>query len=173
MKFIWGIFIIIAMSSISACVSEKARSEQLFEQYCNEDGRVGQFIYERVGLSEEYFMAIPTDAIELRRIADSFYIDNKNLLIDKQHFKQSYTANYLEKKMLSPIGPIYTIESTIVRKSDGKILSRAASLLNMLDKASDYFPVEGVTCPTGIDIQGNPLSNKHHFNLIENTFFKQ
>ena len=80
---------------------------------------------------------------------------------------------FLKRIELSPVGPIYSVESTLVRKSDGKVLSKAVSLLNKRGKASKIFPVQGVTCPTGRDNKGHPLYNKHHFNLIENTFFKQ
>ena len=162
----------ITLSSLAACVSDRARSEQLFEQYCNEEGRVGQFIYERVTLGEEFFRPIPTDEKELRHVDEGyyFYSDGKKRLIDKQRFKQSYTINDLRETMLSPIGPIYSVETTIVRKSDGKVLSKAVSLLNMLDKTSKYFPVEGVTCPKGRDSKGNSFFYEKHTNLIENTF---
>ncbi len=170
MKYLYGIFTIIAISSLSACSIDRMRSEHLFEQYCNEEGRVGQFIYERVALGEEYFRAIPTDIRALDRLDKRFYIDGKKLLIDKQRFKQSYTLNNRKRTILSSIGPIYSVETTIVRKSDGKVLSKAVSLLNMLDKFSKYFPVEGVTCPTGRDIKRVPLFIKEHSNLIEKTF---
>lgn len=161
---------IIVISTLSACSGDKERSEQLFEQYCHEEGRVGQFIYERVELGEEYFRTIPSDDKELSRLDKRFYINEKKSLIDKQRFKQSYIFNYQIKTMLSPIGPIYSYETTIVRKTDGKILSKAVSLLNMLDKSSKYFTVEGETCPTGRDIQRSSLFNKSHSNLIGRTF---
>ena len=89
-----SIFVAVALvlvSCLGACSSiEKMRSDSLFEQYCHEEGRVGLFIYERVALGEEYFRPIPTDEVELRRIANSFYIDNKKLLIDKEIFMGSY-----------------------------------------------------------------------------------
>ena len=173
-KLIFVAVTLVLVSSISACSSiERMRSESLFEQYCNEEGRVGLFIYERVALGKEFFRPIPTDEVELRRIANSYYIDNKRLLIDKERFKQSYTLNYLKRKELSSIGPIYSVESTLVRKSDGKLLSKAVSLLNKRGKTSKYFPVQGVYCQKGRDSKGNHLSTKHHFNLVENTFFKQ
>jgi hypothetical protein len=123
-------------------------------------------------LSEEFFRPIPTDEVELRRIANSYYIDNRKLLIDKERFKQRYIRNFFEHKVLSPIGPIYSVESTLVRKSDGKVLSKAVSLLNMQGKSSKYIPAQGVYCPTGRDKKGHHLSQKHHFNLIDNTFYK-
>ncbi|KGJ88619.1 hypothetical protein [Colwellia psychrerythraea] len=162
------------VSSLAACSNiEKMRSDSLFEQYCNEEGRVGQFIYERVALGEEFFRSIPTDIRELDRIENSFYIDNKKLLIDKESFMDSYTINYLKRTELSSVGPIYSVESTLVRKSDGKVLSKAVSLLNKRGKTSKIFPVQGVYCQTGRDNKGNHLSTKHHFDLVENTFFKK
>ena len=90
--------ILVLVGNISACSSiERIRSESLFEQYCHEEGRVGQFIYERVALGEEFFRQIPTEIRELDRIADSYYIDNKKLLIDKERFKQSFTRDFFEK----------------------------------------------------------------------------
>jgi len=163
----------IAISSLISCVSNRSRSEQLFEQYCHEEGRVGQFIYERVALGEEFFRPIPSDAKALRYVNEKFYIDKRKLLIDKQHFKQSYTLNNRGKTILSKNGPIYSVESTIVRNSDGKVLSKAVSLLNMLDKTSKYFPVEGVTCPSGRNLKGDPISSTIHFNLIKKTFISK
>ena len=177
MKYFFRFIIIaITVGNLSACVgyfSDRARSERLFEQYCHEEGRVGQFIYQRVALEEDFFRSIPTDQRELDRIANGFYIDNKKLLIDKERFMQSYTLNYLKRTVLSTLGPIYTVESTIVRKSDGKILSKAVSLFNMLDKSSKYFHVEGVYCPTGRGSKGYLLLGKDHFELIDKTFFVQ
>lgn len=161
------------VGSLSACVgyfSDRAHSERLFEQYCHEEGRVGQFIYERAALGQEYFRPIPPDAKELRYVNEEFYIENKKLLIDQQYFKQSYTVNYQKKTMLSSIGPIYSVETTIVRKADSKVLSKAVSLLNMLDKTSKYFPVEGVTCLTK-NIKGSYVTApSEHSSLIKNTF---
>lgn len=175
-RFINITIVAITVCSLSACVgyfSDRAHSERLFEQYCNEEGRVGQFINERVALGEEYFRPIPTDAKELMRLDNDFYINDKKLLIDKQRFNQSYIFNNRKRTVLSPIGPIYSIETTIVRKADGKVLSKAVSLLNMLDKTSKYFPVHGVSCRTGRDSKGYPYSVKEHRNLIEKTFFMQ
>lgn len=179
MKFFWistkVAIALILIGSLSACAIERMRSEQLFEQYCNEEGRVGQFIYQRVALSEEFFRPIPTDGKKLRQVDTSYYFDSngEKLLIAKKPFKQIYTVNYWERKELSQVGPIYSVETTIVRKSDGKLLSKAVSLLNMQGKTSKYVPVQGVYCSTGRDSKGYHLSGKHHSNLINNTFYKQ
>lgn len=171
-KYIRIAIVLIIITSLSGCVSQW-RSEYLFEQYCNEEGRVGQFIYERVALGEEFFRPIPTDEAELLRVDYRFYLNDKKLLIDKQFFQKYYTFKNRERKVLSSTGPIYSVETTVVRKSDDKILSKAVSLVNMLDKSSKYFAVEGVTCPTGRDNKGFSFFNKNHRNLIEKTFFKE
>ena len=171
-KHIRIVIVLIIITSLGFCVTQW-RSEYLFEQYCNEEGRVGQFIYEREALGEEFFRSIPTDETQLLRIDKLFYINDKRLLIDKDYFLKSYILNYQERKVLSSTGPIYSVETTVVRKYDGKVLSKAVSLVNMLDKTSKYFAVEGVTCPTGRDIKGFSFFNKNHRNLIEKTFFSK
>jgi hypothetical protein len=70
-KYIRIAIVLIIVTSLSACVTQW-RSEYLFEQYCNEEGRVGQFIYERVALGEEFFRPIPTDEVELRALIKYF-----------------------------------------------------------------------------------------------------
>ncbi|RHW77520.1 hypothetical protein [Colwellia sp. RSH04] len=173
-KSILVVLSLLLIGCISACSSiEKIRSDSLFEQYCNEEGRVGQFIYERVALGEEFFRPIPTDAKELRRVDSIYFIDSDSgkLLLDKDTFKNSYIRNFWEKTLLSPVGPIYSLETTIIRKSDGKTLSKAVSLLNMLGKTRKHLPVNGVTCPVGKDSKGQPLSMINHRTLIEKTIY--
>ena len=172
--FIWIIIIIIIVGGFAACNGDRIFSDYLFEKYCNEEGRVGQFIYERVGLDEEYFIPIPKDEVELRRVDNEFYIDEKKLLIDKHRLLQDFNIIIMKKSMLSRIGPIYSFKTTIIRKSDGKVLSEAVSLLNkqgwFAEYQSDVFPNEGDSYPEGWDNKGYSLFNKNHRNLIERTF---
>lgn len=170
-SFFVGVTLVL-LSSLAACSSiERMRSESLFEQYCNEEGRVGQFIYERVALGEEFFRPIPTNGVELRRVDNGYYIEGKTLLIDKEIFSQVYDLISLKKIRLSDVGPIDSYETTIVRKSDGKVLSKAVSLRNMLGQTRGRFPIQGVYCRPGRDVKGRSLFYKQHMNLIENTFF--
>jgi len=159
------------VSSLTACSSiERIRSESFFEQYCNEDGRVGQFIYERVALDEKFFRPIPTDEVELRRVDKGYYINDRKLLINKEVFNQAYTLNSFKKTVLSDVGPIHSFETTIVRKSDGKVLSKAVSLRNMLGQTRGKYPIYGVYCRQGRDVKGISFHNKEHSNLIDKTF---
>ena len=170
-KSIFVAVTLVLVSSISACSSiERIRSESLFEQYCNEEGRVGQFIYERVALGEEFFKPIPADEIELRRLDKGYYINDRKLLIDKEVFNQVYTLNSLKKTVLSDVGPIHSFETTIVRKSDGKVLSKAVSLRNMLGQTRGNYPIYGVYCRQGRDVKGRAPHQKESFNIIDKTF---
>jgi hypothetical protein len=172
-KSIFVAVTLVLVSSLTACSSiERIRSESLFEKYCNEEGRIGQFIYERVALGEEFFRTIPKDQRELDRIGKGYYLYNngKKVLIDKEIFNQVYERNGLKKTVLSDVGPIYSIETTIVRKSDGKILSKAVSLLNMLGQTRGKYPIYGVYCRQGRDVKWGSLHYKEHSNLIDKTF---
>ncbi len=168
-KFIQLTITLILISSLSACVT-RWHSDYLFEQYCNDEGRIGQFIYEQVELGPEFFRARPTDQRKLTLLDTRFYINDEKLLIDKEYFLKYYTFTNRERKVLSSSGPIYSVETTIVRKSDGKVLSKAVSLLNMRDQTSKYFAPQADTCPTGRDVKGFSLFNKNHRNIIEKTF---
>jgi hypothetical protein len=168
-KSIFVAVTLVLVSSLGACSSiERIRSESLFEQYCHEEGRVGQFIYERVALSEEFFRPIPK---ALGHVDDyGYFINDRKLLIDKERFNQVYTLNSLKKTVLSEVGPIHSFETTIVRKSDGKVLSKAVSLRNMLGQTRGKYPTYGVHYRQDLDIKGISLHNKEHSNLIDKTF---
>ena len=175
MKIIAWIFMIVLIGAYPACSWDAHLSNYLFEQYCNEEGRTGQFIYERVGLGEEYFIPIPKDERELIRVDNGFFINGKKLLIDKQRFLRDFTINTMEEMMLSSIGPIYSYETTIVRKSDGKVLSKAVDLLNKkgwLSRQSILGMTVGDSCPQYKDNRGRFISKSAHTGVIKNTFYK-
>jgi hypothetical protein len=168
------IIIIIFVGSFVGCYGDMAVSNLLFKKYCNEDGRTGQFIYERVALGEEYFITIPKDERELIRVDNGFFIDDRKLLIDKHRLLQSFNINTMEKTMLSPIGPIYTYETTIVRKSNGKVLSKAVSLLNKKgwwSRQSVLGMTVGDSCPQYKSKSGDVLKSDHS-DVFRNTFYK-
>lgn len=167
-KSIFVAVTLVLVCSLTACSSiERMRSESLFEQYCHEEGRVGQFIYERVALGEEFFRPIPK---ALGHVDYRYFINDKKLLIDKDVFNQVYTLNSLKKTVLSEVGPIHSFETRIVRKSDGKVLSKAVSLRNMLGQTRGNYPIYGVYCRLGRDVKGRAPHQKESFNIIDKTF---
>tara|TARA_R110002050_G_scaffold259795_2_gene399289 strand:+ start:1422 stop:1952 length:531 start_codon:yes stop_codon:yes gene_type:complete len=175
MKISKWLFIIVLVGSYPSCYWDYHLSNYLFEQYCNEEGRTGQFIYERVGLGEEYFIPIPKDERELIRVDNGYFIDDKKLLIDKHQLLQNFIINTMKKTMLSPIGPIYTYETTIVRKSDGKVLSKAVSLMNekgWWSRQSILGTNVGDVCPKYRDVSGHINVRSDHSDVFRNTFYK-
>lgn len=54
-------------------------SNYIFKQYCADKNLVGQFIHERKGLSGEFFMQVPLNDVELRKIDKGFFIDEKKV----------------------------------------------------------------------------------------------
>ena len=177
MKIIKWLFIIVLVGSYPACSWDAHLSNYLFEQYCNEEGRTGQFIYERVGLGEEYFIPIPftKEGVELH-FDNRFLIAEGRLLIDKHQLMKDFFINKNSQVLLSNIGPIYSYESVIIRKRDGKILSKAVSLGNSLGwfarSQRNFFSGGGEYCPHPKDERGHSVSNTDKYSLIKNTFYK-
>jgi hypothetical protein len=81
----------------------------------------------------------------------------------------------MNKTMLSRIGPIYTYETTIVRKSDSTVLSKAVSLLNKkgwLSRQSFLGMTVGDTYPKYKDTLGRFVAKSDHSDVLRNTFYK-
>lgn len=163
---------LIMVVSLSSCSIDRMRSERLFEQYCNEDGRVGQFIYERVALGEEYFIPIPEDP---RKINQHFVVDGKRMM-NKALLEQEYAfSKYSEVKLLSTIGPIYSIETSVIRRSDDKLLGKSVSLNNRqgwLAERNILGQNEGDICPSYYNKEKNSYeASLLHATLIKNIFY--
>ena len=170
--FIW-ITIIIIVGSFATCNGDRMYSDYLFEQYCNEEGRTGQFIYERVGLSEEYFIPIPQDP---RKINQHLVVDD-NLMMDKALLEKDYIfSKYREVMPLSTIGPISSIETSIIRRSDNKLLGKSVNLSNRqgwLAERNILGQNSGDWCPRGYD--KNKAIHKYsqlHSTLIRSVFYR-
>ena len=137
-------------------------SKYLFKQYCEEEGRVGLFIYEKVALSDEYFMSFPKDTDP--RDLDRRFIVGENLMINRERFEQDFIFEIYKQKPLSNIGPIVSIETSITRKYDNKILSKTVSIKNRkgwFSKAASFgYGYE--KCP----------SSKRESGLVESEFTK-
>ncbi len=151
-------------------------SNHLYNQYCSDKSLVGQFIFEQEGLTDEFFKEIPTDKIALRRVAGSHYLQDKRYLINEYVLKQYYKIVHLEKQLLSPIGPVYSLESYILRKSDGKKLGKAVSIRNKkgwLSETSLLWTNTGSICPRYKSEYGRYVTNEDHTTLIQKIFYRK
>ncbi|BAJ01878.1 hypothetical protein [Shewanella violacea] len=168
-------FLILIVGSFTGCYGDSVLSNLLFDKYCNEEGRTGQFIYERVGLGDEYFIPIPKDRRELVRVDNGFFIDDRKLLIDKQRFMQDFKINWV-KKTLSQIGPIYIQEKIIVRKSDDTVLSKSVNIHNQkgwLAKGVILGITDRDSCPKRKNEYDQLVYSSSHYGLVRNTFYKK
>lgn len=151
-------------------------SNLIFQSYCNDKSFVGQFIYQREGLRDDFFREIPIDGIALRRVSGDLYLDNKKYLIDKNKFTERYSYQFSKRSLLSKIGPIYAEETIITRKSDGKVLGKAMSLVNKkgwLSETNLLWLNTGELCPIYKSKLGRNTGNPDHFSLIQHIFYKK
>ncbi|GIU06114.1 hypothetical protein TUM4261_09030 [Shewanella sp. c952] len=170
-------FLILIAGSFTGCYGDRILSNLLFDKYCSEEGRTGQFIYERVGLGEEYFIPIPKNRRELVRVDRGYFIDNDKLLIDEKRFLKDFVYSDTREILISQFGPIYSYENTVVRKSDNKVLSKKIFLVNekgWLFRQSILWVAVGDHCP---EYRGNLVvkseSKTFYKDLIDNTFYKK
>ncbi|WP_441004600.1 hypothetical protein [Pseudocolwellia agarivorans] len=150
-------------------------SNYLYEQYCSDKDLVGQFIFEQEGLTDKFFKEIPTDEIALRRVAGSHYLQDKRYLINENALRQHYKIVHSEKKLLSPIGPVHSFESYILRMSDGKKLGKAVTIRNKrgwLYETSLLWTNNGIICPRYKSERGSYITNEDSVTLIQKIFYK-
>jgi len=151
-------------------------SNLILQSYCDDKDFVGQFVYQREGLTDEIFREIPSGGAELRRVSGDLYLDNKKYLIDENKFNEHYIYQYSKRSLVSSIGPIYANETSVTRKSDGKVLGKAVSLVN---KKGWYHELNflmvntGDLCPIYRSKTGRNVGNPDHFSLIQHIFYKK
>lgn len=173
MKNISRITIFIIVGSFVGCYGDAIYSNYLFEQYCNEEGRTGQFIYERVGLGDEYFIPIPKDP----RKANFHFIVDDNFMMNKSLLEKDYVfSKYSEAILLSTIGPITSRETSVTRRSDNKVLGKSVSLSNRqgwLARRNILGQNQSDRCPRGYD-KNTDMSEDSvlHATLITNIFYR-
>lgn len=76
--------------------------------------------------------------------------------------------------MLSSIGPIYSYETTILRKFDGTELGKTVSVVNKkgwLHELNFLMHNSGEYCPSYTSKSGQNIGNPDHFTLIQNIFY--
>ena len=150
-------------------------SKYLFKQYCEEKGRTGAFIYEKVALPAAFFVP-ETQAYKKSVFSDDSFVLDETATINREIFNRYYRVDYYKEKILSKVGPIYSVDTTITRLSDQKVLSKASSLNNKLGWLSRYlskaFTSNGQTCPSGRK-NGRVLFIQEHNDLIKNAFIKR
>ncbi|MGH1426709.1 MAG: hypothetical protein ACRBEE_02125 [Arenicella sp.] len=164
----------IIMLLIGGCFGDRMVASVVFQHYCKT--LPGLYVYEKVELGDEYFLRRPHDGvIESKKLRESS-IYNEKYRFNSQKIQQEYKYVYQEVSSIFPVGPIYKHQASIIRMQDGKLLSEAISLSNkrgwLVRKIEKAFSGGYGFCPTGRDDSNTPLFNKHHSNLLKETFIK-
>ena len=169
-KTTWSVFILIVFSYVG-CSWDYFVSDYIFKQHCKED--VGVFIYERVELDDAYFNPFlpgtPEKSLDLR------FVFGENRLLDKGTFDREYDLEMFKKILVSDIGPVYLIQTSITRLSDNKLLSKSVSVRNekgWLAKLTS-FGYAYDQCPTRHRKSGSDMNEhmRNHFALVKSTFY--
>jgi hypothetical protein len=144
-------------------------SKFLFKRYCDA-GLTGLFVYEQVELDGKYLKRIPEDADRL--LLDRRFMLDEDWMIDRELFELEYELLFYKGRSLSTVGPIIAVETTVVRKTDGRLLGKAVSLANGLGWwiNSSGFGSKVDTCPHGRDSLGAPNYYKDHDHLAGKVF---
>ena len=149
-------------------------SQYLFKQYC-EEGRIGLFVYEKVPLSDDYFIPFPKDKEQLFNLSKRFVID-EDLVFDKTKLDEKYTFTYRKVVSISDIGPIQALETSVSRNADNKLLGKSISFVNgkgwWYRKVSSFGQPTVVHCPSCYDEKGDSNSGKLHSDLIKEVFYR-
>ncbi|GEM_PF-2592065 len=165
----------IAVSIISIVISiifgHRIVTKTVFEHYCKTN--VGLFIYEKVDLGEEYFISFPDD--KGPGDLDERFIFGENMMLNQQQFEQNYIYDYMKNIKVSFMGPIYSTQTIVTRKSDSKVLGKAVSGVAYvgLFKALGSNKRPRIYCPKGQDEKGFYFFNKGHRSLLYHVFNKK
>lgn len=150
-------------------------SKLVFNHYCN-DEFVGQFIHEKIGLSDGFFLNPPDSPEEELQHDFTLFINDRADLINERKFNELYEYEQYNRTELFPIGPIYITETSVTRKSDIKLLGKAVSLTNKkgwLHELDLLWMNAGDKCPKYRTSQGVNVVNADHNTLISNVFYRK
>lgn len=77
---------------------------------------MGLFVYEKVKLVDEYFMPFPKGKDP--RDLDQRFVVGDNLMINRERFDRGFIFEVFKDVLLSDIGPINAVETSIIRKAE-------------------------------------------------------
>lgn len=147
-------------------------SSYMFNKICNDPERIGIFVYEHVSLGSNYFEKIEND---INGIVGRRYMLDDESILKKDAMSSEYIINFRESEQHSKIGPVVIDRSTIYRRSDGKLLGEAVSVVSLKGWFAQVGTLSGtarIHCPGGQDDRGFWNYLKPHNELVRNVFDK-
>ena len=154
-------------------------SQYLFEQLCNDETKIGLFVYEHVELGESEIIRAPVKEYERRKIGgeeNSPYKISEGVFADPDALSEKFEVTLLRYKYekVNSIGPMYTRKSLVTRKSDGKLLGEAVTGTNSMGWANRTLHIghyTGQTCKRGVIKRGGWGTGEYHRKLISSLFY--
>ncbi len=147
-------------------------SQYLFEQVCSDSDLIGLHVYERDYVDRQYTtVQVVENGYPMTSRNEYYYEDNIALL--KDHIDNRFDYKRSELVELYSVGPIVILQTTLTRKSDGKLLAKAVTAQSMQGWLNRFFSsgYHRSFCPTNEVEPGEILSDadKNHLFLLRDT----
>lgn len=98
----------------------------LFERVCANTTELGVRVYEQEEIDPTF--VTPVEDQTSSNYMKTFLTLSDDWMLNEQAITALYTIEFMRKNELHSIGPVYELVSSITRKSDGVILSKAVSV---------------------------------------------
>jgi len=166
------VFVFLTFVGYVGCFWDRYTSDYIFKKYCSE--KVGVFVYERVGIGNEYFSFNSENS--KRDDIDKRFLFDKDIILNRNKFEKDYIYKAYESLPISKIGPVNLIKSSVVRRDDGKLLSEAVSVVTKRGWLAQLYSFGYAydQCPTKKRTSGSE-ENEHmrnHRHLLRKTFYR-
>jgi hypothetical protein len=125
------ITIIVLVLLLGGCFGDRVISEIVFYYQCDKNS--GLYVYEEVGLSDEYF----TKESKSEKEFNYSYISN--IFIKKNRFDLDYKYTRNKNHLVSIFGPVKLVESVVVRKLDNKVLGKNLTIVSGMGWVNKLF----------------------------------
>jgi hypothetical protein len=161
------ITIIVLVLLLGGCFGDRVISEIVFYYYCDKNS--GLYVYEEVGLSDEYF----TKESKSEKEFNYFYTDK--LYLSKEKVDANYNLVMDNYNIVFKMGPIKIRETYIIRRKDNKTLSKSISFVSGKGWLNQLFSFgySGKSCPYGIgNNKGEFNKDLIHKEILKKTFNK-
>jgi hypothetical protein len=159
------ITIIVLVLLLGGCFGELVISDVIFKYHCKKN--IEFSVYETVELNDKYIIDIPKDV----RKRDSRFNISESKMLDNRKLIKEYEISFYESNKISNFGPVQSRVTSVVRKSDGRLMGKVISfrkLMGWINNLSGDAPVDK-HCSYGNRISDS-LDYDFHDSLITKLF---
>jgi hypothetical protein len=170
------LIVLLVVGGYIAIFGEYHLSTLIFRYHCSDDSQVGMHIYERVVLDESYFVPVPEDRKSRFRL-NSRLVYPDGTMLDAERLSKDYDiSKYMERDIVSSIGPVTSRTSSVSRISDGKLMAKAVGYVQVPGWLSTAASADGRwtrVCPERQGSQGQSGYGAIHRNFLREVFQKE